>query len=380
MSAGFAYHAVLHSLTWQTLAMQSLTRTPSEVFTKPRDDLVTALLGGWLMIGLLIDGWAHRNNAGIENFFTPWHAAFYSGFIAVAGWIVYLTRRPRSGFVTAGVPVGYGLGIAGIAVFALGGIGDMIWHSLFGIEVSIDALVSPTHLVLLTGILLILTSPVRSAWHRPTAREVGWKLAGPAVVAVGLVTLLIQFFYMYASGLTTDSLSVPYRLGDDFPVIFGILEITITNLLFVGSGLVLIRRWRPPAGTFTFIGGLLGIGMQALVGFEDSFDVLPALLGGAVADLLIQTIGPTPLQPRSFRLWAVTAPMGLWTVVVAQRAVIGELAWPITLWLGVIVMMGLWGLGLSVLIAPPPLPSASRSAASASSSAASASSESISQI
>lgn len=328
------------------------------------------------MIGLLIDGWAHRNNAGIETFFTPWHAAFYSGFVAVAAWIAFLTRRPRSGFVGSGIPVGYRLGITGIVVFALGGIADMIWHSIFGIEVSVDALVSPTHLVLLTGILLVLTSPVRSSWHRPTAREVGWNLAGPAVVAVGLVTLLVQFFYMYASGLTTDTLSAPYRLDDDFSVVFGILEITITNLLFVGSGLLLIRRWRPPPGTFTFIAGLLGAGMQAVVGFEAPADVLPALLGGAVADFLIITIDPSPRQPRSLRLWAVTAPMGLWAMVVAQRALIGELAWPVTLWLGVIVMMGLWGLGLSVLAAPPPLPSA---ISSPTSSGPGPASESISQ-
>jgi hypothetical protein len=342
--------------------MQSLIITPREVFTKPREDLITTLLGGWLMIGLLIDGWAHRNNAGIETFFTPWHAAFYSGFVAVALWVVFLTRRIRPGFATPGIPAGYRLGIAGIIVFGIGAVADLIWHSVFGIEVSIDALVSPTHLVLLTGILLILTSPVRSSWHRPTSRQVGWNVAGGAVVAVGLVVLLIQFFYMYASGLTTDMLSAPYRLDDDFPVVFGILEITITNLAIIGSGLVLIRRWDPPAGTFTFITGLLAVGMQALEGFPDPSDIVAALLGGLAADVLVRTMKPSPERPWSIRVWAATAPMMLWALVVGFRALNGQLEWPITLWLGVIVMMGLWGLGLSVLTSPPPLPGESNTA------------------
>jgi hypothetical protein len=342
--------------------MQSLIVTPSEVFTKPREDLITTLLGGWLMIGLLIDGWAHRANAGIETFFTPWHAAFYSGFIAVALWVAFLTRRIRPGFAIPGIPVGYRLGIAGIVVFGVGAVADLIWHSVFGIEVSINALVSPTHLVLLTGILLILTSPIRSSWHRPTSRQVGWKVAGGAVVAVGLVALLIQFFYMYASGLTTDMLSVPFRFDDDFPVVFGVLEITITNLVVFGSGLVLIRRWDPPAGAFTFLTGLLGVGMQALEGFSNPSDILAALLGGLAADVLVRSLKPSPERPRSIRVWAVTAPMTLWALIVGFRAFNGRLEWPITLWLGVIVMMGLWGLGLSVLAAPPPLPGESNTA------------------
>jgi hypothetical protein len=336
--------------------MDSLTRAPAEVFTKPRDDLVTTLLGGWLMIGLLVDGWAHRNNAGVESFFTPWHAAFYSGFIAAAAWIVYLVRRPRSGFVMAGVPVGYRLGLIGIGVFGLGGLGDMLWHSFFGIEVSIDALVSPTHLVLLAGILLILTSPVRSSWHRPTARLAGWKLLLAPILAVGLVILLCQFFYMYASGFTTDALSEPYNSGDDFAVAIGMLELTITNLLIMGGGLLLIRRWRPPAGTFTLLAGLLAAGMQAVIGFERPLDIVAALAGGALMDAMVTWFEPDPANPRSLRLWGLAAPMGLWAAVIAGRSIFDVMAWPITLWLGAIVMMGLWGFGLAVLVTPAAAP------------------------
>src|SRR6266851_3497488 len=58
-----------------------------------RRDLATSSLGfDWAMVvvsvwwlgGLFIDGWAHSNIPQLETFFTPWHAVFYSGYLAVA--------------------------------------------------------------------------------------------------------------------------------------------------------------------------------------------------------------------------------------------------------------------------------------------------------
>jgi hypothetical protein len=276
--------------------------------------------------------------------------------LATAAWIVYLVRRPRTGFVLTGIPVGYRAGLIGIGAFGLGGLADMLWHTVFGIEVSIDALVSPTHLVLLAGLLLILTSPVRSSWHRPTSRQAGWKLLAPAVLAVGLVILLCQFFYMYASGLTTDAFSEFYTPGDDFSVAIGMLELTVTNVLFMGGALVLIQRWRPPPGTFAVLAGLLAAGMQAVVGFERPLDIFVALVGGALVDAMVFWFDPDPANPRLLRLWALLAPMGLWATVVAGRSLFDRMAWSITLWLGAVVMMGLWGLGLSVLARPAAVP------------------------
>src|SRR5206468_5841643 len=65
------------------------------------------------------------------------------------------------------VPAGYGLGLVGVAMFVAGGVADGRWHTLFGVEVSVAALLSPSHLLLLGGGLLMVTSPVRSAWSSP---------------------------------------------------------------------------------------------------------------------------------------------------------------------------------------------------------------------
>src|SRR5688500_11951518 len=103
----------------------TLTKSHTQKWTTVRDDLVTSLFATWLIAGLFVDGWALRSLGGLETLFTPWHALFYTGFLAVAGWLAYLVRNH------AGVPVGYGLGIIGVGVFALGAVGVLIWHTIF---------------------------------------------------------------------------------------------------------------------------------------------------------------------------------------------------------------------------------------------------------
>jgi hypothetical protein len=131
--------------------------SPEPPRTRRRDDLVTAVLSAWLIGGLFMDGWAHNTRTTLESFFTPWHALFYSGFAVSAAWMGWLVwrRRPAVGSWRAAVPAGYGLGLAGVALFLLSGIGDMSWHLALGIERDIAVLLSPTHLGLFLGGFLI---------------------------------------------------------------------------------------------------------------------------------------------------------------------------------------------------------------------------------
>jgi hypothetical protein len=65
--------------------------TPSGTTQPPvgrsvRFDWAIVVLWGWLLGGLYVDGWAHNHLATtLESFLTPWHAAFSSGFLPVAG-------------------------------------------------------------------------------------------------------------------------------------------------------------------------------------------------------------------------------------------------------------------------------------------------------
>src|SRR4029450_13337226 len=146
--------------------------TTASAANRPRarwgDDLAEVVLGTWVVGGLFLDGWAHVNQPGLETFFSPWHAAFYAGFLVSTVVLARVVARFQRGrFDPARVPAGYGLGLGGGALFVAGGAADGAWHTIFGVEVGVAALLSPSHLLLLTGGLLMVTSPVRSAWSSP---------------------------------------------------------------------------------------------------------------------------------------------------------------------------------------------------------------------
>lgn len=130
-----------------------------------RDHVAVAVFGTWMIAGLFLDGWAHTHDKA-ETFFSPWHAVLYSGFGAGMSFAVVdrLWRRRRA--VSAAVEP---LTLLGVALFMTGGLADMVWHEIFGIEVDLEALLSPTHLLLMVGGLLMLSGPIR--WGLSQQRE-----------------------------------------------------------------------------------------------------------------------------------------------------------------------------------------------------------------
>jgi TatA/E family protein of Tat protein translocase len=128
-----------------------------------RQDLITCMLATWLIQGLTMDAWAHTNQTTLETVITPWHALFYGGFAVKAAWICFQIRcNIKDGRVGIGaVPVGYGVALIGMGLFFLSGVGDQIWHALFGIERDLEAFLSPTHLLLVLVVALVVLGPKR---------------------------------------------------------------------------------------------------------------------------------------------------------------------------------------------------------------------------
>ena len=166
-----------------------------------RFDWMAAFLSTLFMGGLFIDGWAHNHGKVDQSFFTVWHFLFYSAFGMAALFLGYNTwRNVNKGYTfRQALPRGYWLSLVGVVVFAVGGVGDLIWHTLFGIEANTEALLSPTHLILAVGMALIWSGPIRSAWNRLAPNSTpGWRQAGPMIVAVTLVLALLMFFTQFA--------------------------------------------------------------------------------------------------------------------------------------------------------------------------------------
>ena len=319
-------------------------------FASPATDAVTLALSTWLVLGGFVDAWAHANLAQLETFFTPWHGVLYSGYTACAAWIAWLVVRAqdRGRRGLAGVPVAYGASLVGLAVFAVGGAGDLVWHEVFGIETGLDALLSPTHIVLFGGALLIVSTPLRSAWARPGGRDAGGlgRFLLP-VLSLALVTAVVSFFFMYFSAFASDA---PAR-GDD-ALIGGIAEALVTNLILIAAVLFLLKRWQPPFGVFTIVFTVVAVLISGIFAFTHAVTIVPAAIGGLAADLLIQRLRPAVDRPLALQAVATAVPFVLWTAYYATFAVRGELVWDPEVFTGLTVLNSLAGFALARLLLP----------------------------
>src|SRR5438105_9490360 len=152
------------------------------------------LLCTWLMSGAYLDAWAHRHLARLETFFTPWHAVLYTGMFAVLAFLAITALRNQAKGKSLGeaLPAGYGLSLVGCVLFGIGGVIDMAWHLRFGIEVSLAALVSPPHLLLMLALGMIVTGPLRAAWKR-AGKRAPWTAVISATLLLSMFTFFDQF-------------------------------------------------------------------------------------------------------------------------------------------------------------------------------------------
>jgi hypothetical protein len=324
---------------------------------------------GWLVAGGFLDGWAHNHfGATLETFFTPWHAVLYSGFAAVAAlllWVPVLNHGRGAAWRTA-VPPGYGWSLAGVALFAAGGVLDLLWHRLFGIEVSVDALFSPSHLLLAAGGFLIGSGPLRAAWGRadPPAGARLW----PRLPLVPLLPMLVSAAYSLSVMTFMTQVFNPFVFFDSpggrppGDLVFqreraGVLSILLESALLMGWVLFLLRRWQLPAGSVTVLFTINALLMSALRG---TYRVAPVLvLAGVVADGLLWWWRPAIARPRALRAFAFVVPVALFTFYYAALGLGGApFWWSIHLLAGSVILAGVVGLLLSYLLCPPRLPTA----------------------
>ncbi len=325
---------------------------------------MTAVLGIWFGVGLMIDAWAHTNLTELETFFTPWHAVFYTGFAVVSGWIFWQVwrgvRAGRQG--PAAVPNGYLAGLVAIPAFAAFGFVDMMWHTILGIETNLDILFSPSHLGLIVTMLIIITTPLRSAWNAPdmgAAPSLGRLL--PALIGLGFATALVWLFLSYGDAMQYG----PQRIVENFSATDNggaarlASALVITNVITLTPVLFLVRRWRLPFGAVTVLYALSVL----MPGAQTEFRNLPILLafvaGGLVSDLLILRLRPSAARRGAFWAFAGLSPFATWSLYFAVASVAGGgLPAVPELWTGAPVVAGLIGLAFGALFLPNALPAA----------------------
>jgi hypothetical protein len=323
-------------------------------------DWTMVLLSFWFVAGAFLDGWAHNHIPELETFFTPWHALFYSGFLAVAAFLTAtLLRNHATGYPwRQGVPSGYELSLLGVLVFVAAGVGDMTWHEFFGIEANIEALLSPTHLGLALGGSLIVSGPFRAAWRRPAGRNdhtQGWRALLPALLSLTFLLSLWGFMTQFAHPLVDPWAAAGFRpRSQQFPLLrqsFGVVSILFHSGLLMGPVLLLILRWKLPLGSLTLVFALNAILMSFM---HDQYRFIPAAaLSGFTADLLLRRLRPCLVRSGALRMFAFAVPAIYYALYFVAIIVTQGIDWSVHLWTGSIVLAGFVGWLLSYLLIPP---------------------------
>lgn len=348
------------------LLSQRIATSPSEAvrpMSGVRFDWTMAVLSAWIVIGLYIDGWSHRHVSELETFFTLWHGVFYSGYLALACFTsVAILQGVRQGAPWHQVlPIGYGMTVAGLVTFGTGGIADLLWHELFGFEKSVEALVSPSHLLIFIGLGLIVSGPLRAAWHRVHERSP--LLTSPALPLLLSLTLLwsvFTFVTMFVhpfvgarAGLKNWTLLAPFGVTTlGFAMSEGMSGIVVQTTIMMGLFLIAIKRWRLRFGSMT-AAFTCNVALVSLL--NDQYPlILPAFLAGLGADLLLTLFQPSASRVWAYRLFASAVPVMLYAGYFICLWATEGLGWSVQMITGGIVLAGLTGWLVSYLVLPPP--------------------------
>ena len=340
--------------------MSTPTVSPAAVRTplSDREQVVGVFFGLWMIVGLFLDGWAHDNNKP-ESFFTPWHGILYSGFAgagAGAAWIALRRRRPGRPLREA-LPQGHGLTLAALAVFAAAAFGDLVWHETLGVEVGIEALLSPTHLLLLGSGIVALSAPLRAAWSTSPRAPDGLRQFLSPLLSLALLTALVGFFMLYLSPFVNDApaqgfdrlASTPHEHPADDPAelrqLLGIASVLMTTVLLAVPTHLLLRRWAPPAGAFVVFYGVVVTLFVALNEFGHAAAIAAALAAGVAADQVARRWPSATAAAAVSMLW-----LGYFAT---YELTAGGVEWVAEIWTGTVVLSALLAAGIGVLVHAP---------------------------
>ncbi len=324
----------------------STTTTRSTAPTRSRrEEAAIAVFGTWMICGLFLDGWAHEADRP-ETFFSPWHGILYSGFAAAVVWFAWDGRRHPPAADVARGPADRAVTV-GLIVFIVGAVGDGIWHEIFGIEVDLEALVSPSHLALFIGGFLMVTSPVRAAAADPTSDPTPiWRDWFPQAVTLTLATALVLFFTQYLSVFEDIASGGHVGSAREFREYVDVASILTTNLILVMPMLYVLWRWRPPFWTFTLLFTGAAVLTSGLEGFRLAELVIAFAIGGLVADVALAR-SAKPLVIAS------TSSFALWGAFFAVADLSYGVEWSPELWSGAIVLATASSALVSALMRPP---------------------------
>jgi hypothetical protein len=246
----------------------------------------------------------------------------------------------------------------GVLVFGAGGMADMLWHDLFGVEQSLEALDSPSHLTLAGGAALIMSGPFRAAWQRrDRAATPAWGQLLPMLLSLTLSGFTCSAQVRHPLLPLRRMMALP-----DAPEMSGSLHSRLIASLLshmrltMGGVRLAMRRWRLPPGSLTLVFTLNGLLMCTLDPANDYGVMAPVMLTGLVADGVRSRLPPMPERPWAFRLVACVMPVVFDLGYFEALRLMNGGWWSVHWWTGAMVLAGLVGWLRSSLILPPQEP------------------------
>jgi hypothetical protein len=290
---------------------------------------LVVLTCAWILGGLYVDGYFHVHDDSLESFFTPWHALLYSGVAAAT--LVHLLEGRRAG----GLRPGYGWSLVGGLVVSVAGAADMVWHTAFGVEADLEALLSPPHLMLILAGTLVLAGPLRAALLAGTG-------ALPAAFSAAFVVTGLAFFTQYANPFTHLYPVAGYAIDggealDSTPAlaglstVAGVAGVVVFAALVAGSVAVLRTLAGLPAGAYVVA---VAVPVAFLGTLRGTLFLLPAaVVAGLLTEQLRGRLGPAALAAAATALlftgWALTLALTrdvAWSVELLSGAVCSAVA------------------------------------------------------
>jgi hypothetical protein len=281
----------------------------------------------WFLAGLYLDGWAHNHGKVDDTFFTPWHAVFYSGFLAVSAVLAIFAMAAymRGQLWQRDLPVAYRSAIVAAPLFAMGGLADLWWHETFGFEAGIEILISPPHLLLASSMFVICAAPARTWLAYRAYNPIPVILS--VLAAWSVVVFMLQYNHPY--GIIWPERSVIGQTG----VLVGLVSLCLHALLTTAVVLWMHDR-QLPRGSITVVLVINAL-MIALMADEYRFGWVALIAGIGIE--IVQYVTRTRPHASQIRALTIVTPILLCTAYFGVIAATTTLIWPISLCISTII-------------------------------------------
>lgn len=339
----------------------SVTRPPVSEQTTPftaKERWVLVVASAWLVIGLQLDAYAHATTPQLETFWTPWHGVLYSGIAASGFTLLWIMRSRLPGIPTyrslLDLPNALRLPLAGMAALLAGGGMDTLWHNLFGIERDMEIFVSPSHELIILGMVLVAVGPALMQATLPGRRlgaGGGW-LVG---ISVLFAVLPVHIYSLHASAIGFRHLGsgddpVPI-FSSDAQLVHGYLFSTVLLLLPL---IVIGRRWPLPLGLPSALIAIPALLMHVMFDSRDPWWPALTVAAAALALELAARIGnrfvTLGVNGRWILLGLLAPPLTWGSVLAAGRVAEGGTGFNIHMIAGLLLYTALAGVA-TVLVA-----------------------------